>query len=202
VRVRTIADAAAHFQAHEPERVERLWREVQHYRALLAAYQVRDRAVRARMERPPGHRRIRRSWEASLGLPIFVYGAAVNALPYFLPRWLARCTARKETDYATTRLLASVVAFPLCWGLEAWVVWRLAGAAWAALFAASLPLSGLLAYRYLGGVTRLASQIRFGVLSLTRQQAASRLLGTRREIIALLEQAKTDYLAATRGNTF
>ena len=198
----TIADAVAYFEAHEPERVERLWREVQHYRALLATYQVRDRAVRARMERSPGHRRIRRSWEASLGLPIFVYGAAVNALPYFLPRWLARCTARKETDYATTRLLASVLAFPLCWGLEAWVVWRLAGAAWAALFAASLPLSGLLAYRYLGGMSRLAGQIRFAVLSLTRQQAASRLLGTRREIIALLEQAKTDYLAATRGNTF
>ena len=49
---------------------------------------------------------------------------------------------------------------------------------------------------------RLGSRIRFGLLALTRHQAASRLLATRRAIIALLEQAKTDYLAATRGSTF
>jgi glycerol-3-phosphate O-acyltransferase / dihydroxyacetone phosphate acyltransferase len=198
----SIADAVAYFEAHEPERVERLWQEVQRYRALLAAYQVRDRAVQARLAQRPGRRRLQRSWQASLGLPIFIYGAAVNALPYFMPRWLARRTARKETDYATTRLLASVAAFPLCWGLETWVVWRLGGATWAAIFAASLPLSGLLAYRYLAGLGRLGSQLRFGALSLTRHQAATRLLGTRREIIALLEQAKADYLAATRGRTF
>lgn len=198
----TIADAVAYFEAREPERVERLWQEVQRYRALLAAYQVRDLAVRARLEREHVVRRILRSWEASLGLPVFVYGAAVNALAYFPPRWLARRTARKETDYATTRLLASIVAFPLCWGLETWIVWRLAGTAWAALFAATLPLSGLLAYRYRSGMDRLGSQIRFGLLSLTRHQAASRLLATRRAIIALLEQAKTDYLAGTRGSTF
>ena len=198
----TIADAVAYFEAREPDRVEHLWQEVQRYRALLAAYQVRDLAVRARLEREHGRMPILRSWEAALGLPIFVYGAAVNALAYFLPRWLARRTARKETDYATTRLLASVVAFPLCWGLETWIVWRLAGAAWAALFAASLPLTGLLAYRYLAGMGRLGGRIRFGLLSLTRHQAASRLLATRRAIIVLLEQAKTDYLAATRGSTF
>ncbi len=198
----TIADAVAYFEASEPERVERLWREVQHYRALLAAYQVRDQAVRARLERPGLRRRIVRSSGASLGLPLFVYGAVVNALPYFVPRWLARRIARKETDYATTRLLASVVAFPLFWGLETWIVWRFGGAAGAALFAASLPLSGLLAYRYLGGMGRLKTQVRFGLLSLTRRHAASRLLAARQEIIALLDRAKMDYLAATRGSTF
>ena len=63
-------------------------------------------------------------------------------------------------------------------------------------------MTGLLAYRYLAGMGRLGSQVRFGLLSLTRHRAASRLLATRRGIIALLEQAKTDYLAATRGSTF
>lgn len=53
-----------------------------------------------------------------MGLPLFAYGAAVNFLPYYLPGWLARRMARRETDYATIRLLASVVAFPLFWALE------------------------------------------------------------------------------------
>ena len=67
----------------------------------------------------------------------------MNALPYFVPRGLARRLARKETDYATTRLLATIVALPLFWGLETWLVVRLAGLCGAALFALSLPLSGL-----------------------------------------------------------
>jgi 1-acyl-sn-glycerol-3-phosphate acyltransferase len=197
-----IADAVAYFEEREPERVECIARQVQRYRAMLAAHQVRDQAVRARLDRAPARARLQRSWQASAGLPLFAYGAAVNALPYFLPRWLARRTAGKETSYATTRLFAAIVAFPLFWSVETWAVWRLGGAAWAAAFAASLPLSGLLAYRYLGGMARLTSEIRFGALTLTRRHAASRLLTARREIIGELERAKTDYLAATKGSSF
>jgi 1-acyl-sn-glycerol-3-phosphate acyltransferase len=199
---RAIADAAAHFEERDPERVERLWTAVQKYRAMLAAYSVRDQAVRARAQRPPARARLRHSWEASVGLPFFAYGLVVNGLPYLLPRWLARRTARKETDYATTRLLASVVAFPLFWAVETWIVWWLLGPAWAAGFALSLPLSGLLAYRYLGGVSRLRNQLRFGVLSFTHRQSATRLLAERKALVAELERAKDDYLAATRGSSF
>jgi hypothetical protein len=119
-----------------------------------------------------------------------------------VPRWLARRTARKETDYATTRLLASIVAFPLFWALEVWIVWRLLGPVWALGFALSLPVSGLLAYRYLGGMGRLRNQLRFGVLSLTHRQSATRLLAERQALVAELERAKDDYLAATRGSSF
>jgi hypothetical protein len=131
-----------------------------------------------------------------VGLPVFLYGAAVNALPYLAPRSLAHAFARKETDYATIRLLSSVVAFPLCWGLQTWLVWRAAGAGWAVAFAASLPLSGLLAYHYLRGFKRLRAKTRFAVLALTRRQAASRLLVERRAIIDALERAKADFLVA------
>ena len=199
---RAIADAAAHFEERDPERVAHLWTAVQKYRAMLAAYHVRDQAVRARAQRPPARARLRRSWEASIGLPFFAYGLVVNGLPYLLPRWIARRTARKETDYATTRLLASIVAFPLFWAVEIWIVWRLLGSAWAGGFALSLPLSGLLAYRYLGGVGRLRNQLRFGVLSLTHRQSATRLLAERQALVAELERAKDDYLAATRGSSF
>lgn len=199
---RAIADAAAHFEERDPERVARLWTAVQKYRAMLAAYHVRDQAVRAHAQPPPARARLRHSWEASIGLPFFAYGLVVNGLPYLLPRWLARRTARKETDYATTRLLASVVAFPLFWALEIWIVWRLLGPVWALGFALSLPVSGLLAYRYLGGMNRLRNQLRFGVLSLTHRQSATRLLAERQALVAELERAKDEYLAATRGSSF
>ena len=61
----------AYFEAHDPGRLDRLWCDVEHYRAMLAEYHVRDQAVRARLAgtRP---RPIVRSWQASLGLPVFV----------------------------------------------------------------------------------------------------------------------------------
>jgi 1-acyl-sn-glycerol-3-phosphate acyltransferase len=199
---RAISEAAAWFAEREPERLERLWQHIQGYRALLADYRVRDETVRARLEHRPLRRRLTRGWAASLGLPVFGYAIIVNGLPYLLPRWLARRMARKETDYATTRFLASVVAFPLFWGVETWLVYRLAGAAWALGFFLSLPLSGLLGYRYVGGFGRLRGQLRLGALALTRRQAASRLLDARRAILIELEHAKNDYLAATRGSSF
>jgi glycerol-3-phosphate O-acyltransferase / dihydroxyacetone phosphate acyltransferase len=199
---RTIVDAVNHFKTHEPERVEQLWQRILGYRALLAGFRVKDEAVQARLRRPLGRRKLRQSWVAILGFPAFAYGLVVNALPFFVPRWLAHARARKETDYATIRLLASVVAFPLFWGLETWLVARLAGRWWALVFALALPVSGLLAYQYLRGLGRLRRTLRFGVLAVTRAQDARTVVAEREAIIATLDQAKRDYLTATRGSSF
>jgi hypothetical protein len=199
---RSIADAAAYFETHAPERIAELRDSIGHYRAMLAAYHVRDQAVRERIEPPPVRQRLNRGWKAAIGLPIFGYGLVTSGLPYLVPRWIARRTATKETNYATTRLLASVICVPLFWGLETWLVWRLAGALWALGFFLSLPVSSILAYHYLRGIGRLRAQARLGVVNLTRHQAATRLLAERRRLIDLLERAKNDYLAATKGSSF
>jgi 1-acyl-sn-glycerol-3-phosphate acyltransferase len=199
---RSIADALQHFKATDPARVEALWQRIQAYRALLAQYHVRDEVVKTRRQRLPARTRLVYSWDAIVGLPFFGYGAIVNALPYFVPRWLARRMARKETDYATIRLLASIVAFPLFWSLEIWLVARTAGAAWAAAFALSLPLSGLIAYRYLIGAGWLRVRLRFAALAATQSQAARRLVVEREAIVAELERARQDYLTATKGSSF
>jgi 1-acyl-sn-glycerol-3-phosphate acyltransferase len=197
---RAIDDAVTHFKTREPERVERLWQRIQGYRAMLAEYRIRDQAVQAQLGgalEGRARRRLRASGFAVLGLPIFAYGLAASALPYFVPRWLSRWLARKETDYATVRLLASIVAFPLAWGLETWLVWRWGGFRGAAVFAVSLPLSGVVAYHYWAGLGRLRSRLRFAALVLTRHHGASRLLAEREAIIAALDHAREDYLKAT-----
>lgn len=199
---RAIVDAVNWFKERNPARVEALWQRIQSYRALLAEYRVKDEAVRARLERRGPRQKIRRGWEAVAGLPFFVYGASVNGFVYWVPRWVARLMSRKETDYATWRFLASIVAYPLFWGLEIWLVARLAGGVAALAFALSLPLSGVVAYRYWLGAGRLSSRLRFGALALTREHAARRLVAERQEIIAELERAKNEYLAATKGSSF
>jgi glycerol-3-phosphate O-acyltransferase / dihydroxyacetone phosphate acyltransferase len=196
---RSIAGAVAHFERNDPARVAQMRDRISAYRALLAAYRIRDEAVRERLAHRPVSQRLGRGGVAVVGFPVFVYGAAVNALPYLLARWIARRTARKETDYATTRFLASVVAYPLFWGLLTWLVWRLAGPGWALAFVVSLPVTGLLAYHYFVGIGRLRRQLQLAVLSLTRAHVASRLLVERQALIVELDRARDEYLAAIRG---
>jgi glycerol-3-phosphate O-acyltransferase / dihydroxyacetone phosphate acyltransferase len=199
---RSIVDAAEYFRTREPARVERIWQRIQGYRALLGEYRVRDEAVRARLTQARLPRRIFTGGEAILGFPLFAYGFLVNALPYYVPRWLAQRIARKETDYATTRFLASIVAYPVFWGIEIWLVWRAFGLIWALPFALTLPLSGLTAYRYLVGAGRLRNQFRLGALALRHGAVARQLVAERQALMADLERAKDDYLAATRGSSF
>jgi glycerol-3-phosphate O-acyltransferase/dihydroxyacetone phosphate acyltransferase len=195
-----IADAAEHFRKLDTGRIERLWQRILGYQAGLAAYRLRDEAVRSGLARAAEPRRVARSWQTIIGWPLFVYGAAVNFLPYYLPGWLAGRTSRRPTDYATTRLLASVVAFPLFWALETLLVTWVAGLRWAPAFFLSLPLGGLVAYRYLIGTGRLRHQLRFGALLLTRAQEARRLLAERREILDELDRARRDYLGRVNGS--
>jgi 1-acyl-sn-glycerol-3-phosphate acyltransferase len=197
-----IAAAVQYFKAHDPNRVERIWQRIQSYKARLAEYRIRDQAVRGRLQSSPHRLGFGGRALGLLGFPLFAYGALVNALPYFIPRWLARTMTGRETDYATARLLSAIVLFPLFWGLETWVVWRFTDLKVAALFFASLPVSGLLAYRYLGGLGRLRARLAFTRLAMTRNHAAARLLVERREILNDLDRAKRDYLTATQGSTF
>jgi hypothetical protein len=199
---RAIADAVGHFSTREPERVERIARRLATYRALLAEHHVRDSAVRHLGDHRGARQRLAFTWQAIAGSPLFLYGAAVNALPYFIPRWLARKLARKETDYATVRLLGSVVAFPLFWGLEIWAVQHLVGGVAAVAFALSLPVTGLLAFRYLGGLLRLRQAFRFATLTWRHGNIARALVEERRAILGELEAAKAEYLAATHGSSF
>jgi glycerol-3-phosphate O-acyltransferase/dihydroxyacetone phosphate acyltransferase len=191
---RAVADAVEHLRAQAPERVERLWQRILGYHAGLAAYHLCDDRFGTRLERPSERQPVARSWQTIVGLPLFAYGAAVNFVPYYLPGWLAGRMSRKQTDYATIRLLASTVAFPLFWSLETSLVGWAAGLGWALAFFLSLPLGGLIAYRYLVGTGRLRHQLRFGALFLTRAQVARRLRAERREIVTELENAKRDYL--------
>jgi len=199
---RAIVDAVHYFKAHDPDRVERIWQSIQAYKALLAEYRIKDQAVRHRLHFPPSGGGLDHPGLGLLGLPLFAYGALVNALPYFIPRIIARRMTRKETDYATARLLSAIVLFPFFWGLETWVVWRLTDLRVAALFLVSLPLSGLLAYRYLGGLSRLRQELRFARLAMTRNHAATQLLVERQQILDELDRAKREYLTATKGSSF
>jgi len=210
---RTVVEAVHYFHEHDPERVQEIAAKIEHYKDELARLKLRDTAIARGPSRGraldtggvkgPGARAMIRNLSLTgmgvFGFPVFAYGALTNGLPYLVPRWLSHRLARKETDYATTRLLASVVAFPVFYALEIYVVWRWLGSVAAMLFALSLPATGLVAYRYLHGVGRLRQRLTVFRQALAQRQALSQLIAERQLILSTLEQAKNDFLKSTRG---
>jgi hypothetical protein len=112
---------------------------------------------------------------------------------------LQLCGRRAELWAPSTPI--STAAFPLFWALETALLGWAAGLRWALAFVLSLPLGGLIAYRYLVGTGRLRHQLRFGALLLTRTREARRLLAERRGILGELERATRDYLGAAPGRS-
>jgi hypothetical protein len=204
---RTLVEAVHYFHEHDPERVQEITAKMEHYKDELARLRLRDTALargpsRGRGDSPGARAMIRNLSLTGMGVfgfPVFAYGALTNGLPYLVPRWLSHRLAKKETDYATTRLLASVVAFPVFYALEIYVVWRWLGLVAAMLFALSLPATGLVAYRYLHGVGRLRQRLTVFRQALAQRQAVSQLIAERQLILSALEQAKNDFLKSTRG---
>jgi hypothetical protein len=97
------------------------------YRAVLAAHRFRDEAIRTRLERRPERQRVARSRQAIEGPPALPLRCDGERPPVLSTVWLARRLARRETDDASIRLLASVAAFPLFWAIETSILGWAAG---------------------------------------------------------------------------
>jgi hypothetical protein len=102
----------------------------------------------------------------------------------------------------TIRLLASIAAIPVFWGLEMWLVSRVASGRWTIAFALSLPISGVIAYRYLVGARHFRSGLRMARLGIVHGPARARLVAERAAIVDEIERAKRDFMTATKGSSF
>jgi glycerol-3-phosphate O-acyltransferase / dihydroxyacetone phosphate acyltransferase len=138
--------------------------------------------------------------EGLLGAPLFLYGASQNLLPYFLPRLLGRTSARKETDYATIRFLASIIIFPLIYSAQTAVVIYFFGLLWGSLYLLSLPITGAYALRYLHGIFYFKHKIHLRTLFTNNRKRIEKIALERDSIIVQLNEARAEYLKATEGS--
>jgi len=193
-----IVAAIHYYDTHDPERLLSIRRRLDRYEIALRMLRLRDGALHQERGTWTLRRHLRSALLGLLGFPLFLYGEVMNFLPYSLPRFLSRRLARKETDYATAKLLVIVVVLPLFYGLQTWLVWRVFGRAVGLLYGVSLPLSGLFALRYWAEIRGMIRSLRVSYLNLTRRQMVASLLKEREQLIAELDAARENFLLATR----
>jgi glycerol-3-phosphate O-acyltransferase / dihydroxyacetone phosphate acyltransferase len=196
-----IIEAAHFYQRYFPGKFEQLREAILLYKRRLDYIDVPENAFKTELKDGFSTGIFTRILlEGVIGLPVFLYGATQNLLPYFVPRLLGQSSARKETDYATIRFLASIIAFPLLYGLQTLIFVYFFGPLWGSLYLLSLPLSGAYALRYLHGIIYFRHKIHLRNLFTNNRRLLEKLALEREAIISHLNEVRAEYLKATEGS--
>ena len=84
-----------------------------------------------------------------IGLPVFIYGALFNIIPFLLIDKIIRKKVKDWTFWSTFFLVAGIILFPLVYIIELLAVgWLLPGAVLKLSFLVSLPFAGKLAFKW------------------------------------------------------
>lgn len=187
---RVIGRVINHFNLKEPERVAEFQATLAEYHAMLKEAGLDDAALE-----PPRPRKIPRMLGLFLGYPIWAWGAVNHLIPYNIPRLLLSFIKLHPVYTSTIKLLAGILAFAICYGLQGFLVFSWIGSPWGWIYIASLPLFG---------VATLQLQYHFEELSdeaelLMRLEEAdhgtvTRAQEVRSRLMEALEQGEKEYL--------
>jgi glycerol-3-phosphate O-acyltransferase/dihydroxyacetone phosphate acyltransferase len=186
---RTLLDAVAWFEQHDPGRLAALRSTLGAYLTDLESNNLDDDALD--QSQRPGTR-LADYLNLVLGVPVWLYGLITNYIPYKIPAEVAY-RATKETEFIAAIMFGvGIITFPLAYAVEGaavqhWLThdWRLT-----ALFIISLPLTGFYALGYWQTLSARLKRLR-----VRRLPAATlaRLQGQRTTILQLLDEAQAAY---------
>lgn len=142
-RLRRFAQGIQLFRAEQPGRFEHLRGEVASYRRRLELVRSNPRDLGLVYRRDQVWMFTLRNLLALLfGLPLFMLGLLLFALPFYIPRWLNGALEVELDQQATVKFLGALALAPLVIAGLAVAAWRWLGAGWGvAAVLAALPLA-------------------------------------------------------------
>jgi glycerol-3-phosphate O-acyltransferase/dihydroxyacetone phosphate acyltransferase len=187
---RTLLDAVAWFEQHDPSRLATLRQALSEYLDALQQHRLDDDAL-DQSHRPGA--RLADYLNLVLGFPVWLYGLITNYIPYKIPSQVAR-RATKETEFIAAIMLGvGMVTFPVAYAVEAAAVQHWLTHDWqlTALFVLSLPLAGFYALGYWQTLSARLRRLRVQRLAPTVQAA---LRTQRATVLGMLDEARVEYL--------
>lgn len=130
--------------------------------------------------------------ELTLLAPVYLFGLLTNYVPYILPSLLFKAS-RLDVEYkAPVQMIAGLIIFPLCYGLQAWAFHRhIDPRTWTLLLLLlAMPIAGFVALWYWTELQRFARLLRFRfVVPAARKHA---MIQERDAILAAIREARKD----------
>jgi glycerol-3-phosphate O-acyltransferase/dihydroxyacetone phosphate acyltransferase len=123
-----------------------------------------------------------------LGLPLALWGVVSHFVPYRLIGLIVSAIKPEADVLATYKVLAGFVLFPLCWGLEGWIAWRLGGGSLLAVFLIALLPTGFFALSWTERLQRVRREAHGLLTVLVDRDLRAHLLERRRAIMAEFQE--------------
>jgi hypothetical protein len=191
---REIARAADYFYANQPETIWGVAELLDEYQRRLDRLGIADEMLR---EEGPAFARtaIALALFGVIGMPVAAWGLITNLLPYLLTVWVTRLGKPDATKTHWTQFTRGSVFFLVWYALLVWWAHGGLGGWTTALFAVSLPVTGLFAWAWMGTMLRRRKELRFAWLRGTHGIMIQTLRNFRRQIIDAMDEALEVYLA-------
>ena len=144
---------------------------------------------------------LRQGFALVLGLPLALWGLINHALPYGITALVVRALKPEADVEATYKVAVGLVLYPVCWAIEGWGLWRVAGERLLLVFLLSLLPTGFFALSWTARVEQVRRDARGLIAVLLDRDLRSHLLARRREIMAefqaLLQRVPEPVLAGS-----
>jgi glycerol-3-phosphate O-acyltransferase / dihydroxyacetone phosphate acyltransferase len=187
-----------YFNEKNPDLIRRIQEEIEAYTGKLRKIKVDDGLIESLVNNPTSYKRfLLRIILMLICLPPALWGAVNHFLPYQISRMISRKIAKKETDYATVRILSGIVLYTLFYAAQIYFVFRWLGLFPALVYGITLPIAGAFAYYYKEKFLKMREDFKLLSIMITRKQLLQRLVEQRERLIALMDEAKEEYLRAT-----
>ncbi len=186
------------FNQKNPDFIRQIHADVQLYRNRLKKIKIHDDFIKKMAENPTVYRTfLLRITLMIIGFPLGAWGAINHFLPYQLSRWISRKFAKKETDYATVRILSGIVLYSLFYAGQIYLVIRGYGLIPATVYGFTLPMSGGFAYYYWEKFRTMRNNFKSFLVLITRKRLLKNLIQQRERLINTMDEAKEEYLRAS-----
>lgn len=183
------ARADEYLAATEPARQAALRSRLERYVKDLELARLTDRDL-SEGYRPAAVLRyaVREGLALVLGLPLALWGVVTHFVPYRLTGLAVSAIKPAADVLATYKVVVGLVLFPLCWGLEGWIAWRLGGGPLLAVFLITLFPTGFFALSWTERLHRVRREAHGLLTVLVDRDLRAHLLERRRAIMAEFQE--------------
>ena len=181
-----LANKLDNLETEKPEEIDKLIKNVNNYSKIIKKLKIRNWLI----ENPKNNifRIAINKLILIAGLPIFVFGFLLNAIPFFISDTIIRTKIKDRAFWSSFSLAMGIILFPILYLLQFFALsWIIPGIWLKAVFLISMPFAGKIAFKWYILFRKTVGRARYFILNFFRKPEYNNLLKTKENLFQSLD---------------